>query len=479
MAEFSFEEAQKPAKAAASSSFSFEEASRKEAPAQSVWQRLAAPITDIPSEIGRAAGESLQTMHEAVPESLGGTRRPEKETFFQGLKRTGASLLAVPELLGSPITGAARSLIGHPMAEAVHGAGSVIAPAKAKKETPEQVYEAVKPGVDLAMTAIGARGTPGGIARARTAVPTIEEIHQEASAGYATAGAYGVELHPTPVARLADDISAQLRAANFRDFRQPETFRAIQELAVPLTEGRSARLGDFEGVRGVLGEIARDNVASRPSEAAAAHRAIDFLDDFLENLTPQHVASNAQNLQAMLTELQNARGNWRAFRAAEAFGEKVDRAARQAAASGTGANVENTIRQQFKQILNSRKERAKYTPDQVELMERIVRGTYTGNIARALGKLAPHGPVTLMSSLASAAYLGPHGLAVPIIGEAGKLIGERMTARNVRRLDELTRATSPLGVQQTTASAPAYSPTAAALGLGPLYARELASPDRQ
>ena len=476
--------------------------------------RIMTPVTDIPAEIGRTAGSALKTIGAAIPESLGGSRRPEQEGFFEGLKKTGAAALAVPELLASPVTGAARSLIGHPLGEAIHGAGTIINPQQAAKDKPEELYQAGKEGADLAMMGLGARGmqprvrigpggqstvveeaasmlepgaipTPSAATKAKTKTPTpaLEEIEREAKANYATADAYNVQLHAHPVAQLADQITAQLKAAGFRDYpgMNPATFSAVKELAEPLTEGRNVTMGDFNAIRHVLTNIAIDNRGK--TEGAAAYRALQAMEDYLGNLaqTPQHIATNAQNAPAMLQELQAGRGNWRAAKRLEEFEEREYQAANQAASAGTGANYVNTVRQRFKAILNNKKERGRYSEEEIDAMERIVRGTYTGNIARFVGKLAPHGPVSMLPSLGAWSMFGPQGLALPIAAEAGKIIGERSVGRSVRKLEELTRQQSPLGRQQAAAQAqaaamnpPEYRGSAALLGLGPLYGQQAA-----
>ena len=486
MATFSFEEAQAPASA---KTFSFEEAASEE-PRGATSAQLASPVADFLKSIPRGAvsgfwnavnsitGEGMPSSSEALePTSAPGRTAPAQtgEQFAQQFTPSlpkpqgtaGQYGATVGEFLGSPASYLGPGGIPAKAATAVTAALGSEAAGQATKGTTAEPFARVAGGLGGGLapqTAV--RAAEKAIVR-EPKPPTMEDIKLESEAGYATAAAYGVELHPVPIARLADDITFRLNQAQFRDYIQPQTYRAIQELGGPLTQQRAATLGDLDGVRKLLGRIAEANVTANPSEAAAAHRAIDMIDSHLSNLTPAHVVSNAQALPQMLQELENARGNWRAFRRSEEVGERSDRAGRQAASSGTGANVENTLRQQFKGILNSKRERAKYSSEEIELMDKIVEGTITGNIARGVGKLAPHGPVTLMSSLGTAAALGPHGLILPAVAEGGKILGEKMTARNVRLLDEIIRKSSPLGQQQAAARGPPPAPWNATLGMSP------------
>src|SRR6185312_3258471 len=63
-------------------------------------------FTDIPHEIGAEAGNALDKI-----KALG--NRADQGPI-EGLMTTGKAALAVPQLIASPVTGAARSLIGHP-----------------------------------------------------------------------------------------------------------------------------------------------------------------------------------------------------------------------------------------------------------------------------------------------------------------------------------------------------------------------------
>ncbi|MCZ3100043.1 hypothetical protein NYZ00_19150, partial [Acinetobacter baumannii] len=78
---------------------------------------------------------------------------------IEGLLTTGRAALAVPELLMSPVTGAARSLIGHPLADLETGLGQFINPEVAKRRRESgQAYEDAKEAVDKALAAVGPRG---------------------------------------------------------------------------------------------------------------------------------------------------------------------------------------------------------------------------------------------------------------------------------------------------------------------------------
>lgn len=82
-------------------------------------------------------------------------------------------------------------------------------------------------------------------------------------------------------------------------------------------------------------------------------------------------------------------------------------------------------------------------------MNKVARGTTTGNAARYLGKLAPTGSVSgVLSGGAGFAAAGPAGaIGLPAAGYLAKKIGDLSTKRGVAALDSLVRSRSPLALQ--------------------------------
>jgi hypothetical protein len=152
------------------------------APENLLW-RLASPLTDIPHEIYQAGAESLGTANTYL--------NPWSEDYRKGVEAdrgkwigsgpgsflgTGKGLLAAASVPFAPITGAFRSLIGHPFSvimptatpqeqERMRAAG--VSEDMIPGQTREENYQKVKRDVDLAMMAARPFGfTPrGAIAR--------------------------------------------------------------------------------------------------------------------------------------------------------------------------------------------------------------------------------------------------------------------------------------------------------------------------
>jgi hypothetical protein len=286
-------------------------------------------------------------------------------------------------------------------------------------------------------------------------VPTVEELRAAADANYKTARGLGVELHPTSVANQADAVLTDLQGAGYRDYLTPKTFRALEELKNPV--GTNATVADVEGVRRALNKAAAD-----PAESAAARKAISAIDDYMASLTPADAAVNPHLVGDVADALKEARGNYAAAMRAEEIAAAVKKAERQAGSAGSGTNIDNAMRQRIKTMLNNPKKLRGFSPEEVEQMEQIVRGTFTGNAARLLGKLAPSGVVSgALSGGAGLAAAGPVGaVALPTIGYAAKKAADILTARQIRQLSEAVRRRSPLGSIPPAVPAPPSAPGA-------------------
>jgi hypothetical protein len=175
--------------------------------------------------------------------------------------------------------------------------------------------------------------------------------------------------------------------------------------------------------------------------------------------------------------LRDAIGNYAAGKRSNTVQGKAALADLNAATAGSGGNIDNASRQAIKQLVrpinNDIVPKAKtlgFNDAEIEQMNRVARGTKTGNTARFLGKLAPTGVVSgSLSGGAGFALSGgnPLGaLALPAAGYVAKAIGDLSTQQAVKALDSLVRSRSPLAAQvaaslpQVTAQLP---PSSAAL----------------
>lgn len=393
-------------------------------------------VTDIPREIGATAERNLTAMQDSL--SSRGSKGP-----IEGLMSTGRAIMGGLGLIASPIAGAARSLIGHPMAQATQAVGSVIAPEIAAKQDPKQLYETAAGDAETALMA----AKPGVRAPAPVAAPSVAELKAASRAAYRSPEIAAVQINPQSTANLATQIENRLVNQGFRPANEGPVFTVLNELRPPAGV-TAVGVNDIDSARKALGIMARERDAAGAAtpRAAAASIARDAIGDYLPNIPARDVlAGDAARASEILGEAQ---ANWGAAKRGEGIDLQLTRAERQAAKSGMGGNVENAMRQKIATILDNPKRTAGYSPAEIQAMEDIVRGTRGRNALRAMGKLGVDGGLSLM--LNTGAAIGSGGATIPVTaaGTIARMLGQRATARAGTGLSEMVRNRSPLATGQ-------------------------------
>lgn len=265
--------------------------------------------------------------------------------------------------------------------------------------------------------------------------PTREALKEASDTAYKTLDRMDMELQPHVVSRLADEITEKITgrtAAGERvetglrinPRRAPETFGAIQSLREP--PGRTFTFADVEDIRSELGQIANDKRGT--TEALAAGKAREAIDEYLSNV-PEFA-----NLA------KQARGNYAAMKRSDLLTKAEERAELGTATTGSGANIVNQMRQRAKAILLKPADRAKFNAEEQAALDAIARGRSAANIARVISRLGPNHPLSgWLTALASG-----HGLSTLGLGSVADWLSTRLTRGAWTRLEEATRARSPL-----------------------------------
>lgn len=401
--------------------------------------RITDAVTDIPAEVGRTAGANINAIKTGLSDR--GLKGP-----IEGLMDTGRAVLAVPGLLASPVTGALRSLIGHPMAQAEHAVGTKIAPEIAAKDDLQKMYQNAAGDVETALSAARPAGvTPLGataVAPKSVPAPSVAELKASARAGYNSSEVAGVEIHPQSVGNLAAKIEDDLINKGFRPRNTPGTFDEIRNLTPP--QGvTSVKVADIDSARKALGVMSKevDAVGKPTAEAAAASTAINHINDYLPNISSADVI--AGDAPAAAAILKDASENWGAAKRAESVDVRLTRADRQAAKSGSGSNIENAMRQKIAGMLDVPSRSVGYSAPEIAKMEEIVRGTPARNVLRKVGKLGVDGGLSLLLHAGAVAPTGGLSLPVAAGGTIARKIGEALTTRAGRDLSEMIRNRSP------------------------------------
>lgn len=231
----------------------------KQAPQRSV----ASAVTDIPSEIAKAAGEGWN--------NVAGITKRGGQGPIDGLLTTGKAIMGIPQIALSPITGTARSVLGRPIAEAETAVGGLIDPRTAAlRDAYDLAYKDASASVDTALAATGSRGVP---VRAVPVAPV-----QAPSAGQSVVDAASrlsnvVGDVNVPRAIASDSVAVQRIGQGIRNI--PVVGDAIPKSVAGLTDdlGNAVRtVADQYGTGS--GPNVASRIGNRLGDAADAERAI-------------------------------------------------------------------------------------------------------------------------------------------------------------------------------------------------------------
>jgi hypothetical protein len=383
-----------------------------------------------------------------LPTSEGIQKRVEGVTgeFHKPETTAGRYAETVGEFSGNPLSYVGSgSLLVKGGAAALSGVGS-----EAAGQSVEGLGSpALEAGARMVGGLAGAAGATASAERNLTKLaeqlPTPEKIKAAATAGYDMLKASNTRISQQGTQDLLASVKNDLHADNFRDYLAPSTYRAIEELG----STGSATIGDLDGVRKLLNRVP----ATNPTDREAARRAIQAIDDYIANVPTQHIISGDPARDAAI--LKHAQGNWALHKQLEQLDEASIKGQHRAGVSGSGVNSINTARQEVRKILDSDKKSRGMSDAVKDKMEEIVMGTWLTNQARQVGKFAPSGPVSATSSILTGMAGGPMaGAAVAGTGFLAKYLGEYLTDKQIRELEQLMRAASPIGKPIAQAIAP-------------------------
>jgi hypothetical protein len=416
-------------------------------PVEETPSRMPAAIADIPKEISSAAVKGIQNLTGNAVEDLPGfdPRSRSELGSVEGLMRTGRQVLGVPELIMSPLVGTARSVGGHLLADTESVVGPYVEKAVQKitgrerstpAPTPEQMYEAAKGDIDLAMA--GARPS---VPKAPTlTAPTIPELKAAAKVGYESPEVAAVNIKSQAITDFADKTSLELNNLGIDDILAPKTFGLLSRLQ-KAPGGSTITGANIQTARKAFGNAAG---SPDPTERLAAKTVIDKLDELLPNLSSKDVISGDVGAAAKI--LEEARGNYSAAKRAESIDNKTIQAELRAAAANSGQNVANTVRQRMADILLKPKEQRGFSENELSQMEEIVRGSKSGNALRAAGNLLGGGGglgAAVSAGIGGLVTGGP-GAVAPVVGFGLKQLSNRLTLKQTERLSEAIRMRAPL-----------------------------------
>jgi hypothetical protein len=243
---------------------------------------------------------------------------------------------------------------------------------------------------------------------------------------------------------LAQQSVTNLLREGFRQSDAPAIFDMLQER---MTAPGPTSYGDVMAMYRQLNK--RISMTNNNMERAAAGMVKTDLRNFLDNPPANDVLSG--NAQQAAADFRTANANYSAARGSETIQEKIDQALNQAGGAYSGMNVENSLRQKIKTIINSPKLSRGFQPDEIAAMQDFVRSG-AGNLAdylRTAGNLMQGGGGLGAQMEVYAALMSGHplGLAVPIAGRGIRMLGNVLANRGAENLAAQARLRAPAAAQ--------------------------------
>lgn len=337
-----------------------------------------------------------------------------------------------------PLAGTAGS-VGQAAAGLASAAGGGMGGAVAQQLFPDSA------GAEIAGELIGGLGTGAVISgmadrsarrAAERSVPTVQQLEQQASDKFQDAHRLGVTAGQPQTQQLAADIRsiAQQEGLISPTGRVSEAYPKARE-ALRLVDDYAhggMNVPQMQSARKVLADAAR---SPDSAERRIATLMLKQFDDFTSPLAPQ--LADARQLYS------------RAMRGDQL--ETLRELAGSRAGQFTGSGYENALRTEYRNLerkIIKGQERG-WNPEQQEAISRVAQGTPLSNAFRNVGRMAPTGPVSFMSTAGLPAVIGTAAggpvlgaslaTGASLLGYGAKSAATQMGVRNSQLAEMLAR----------------------------------------
>ena len=301
-----------------------------------------------------------------------------------------------------------------------------------------KIAGALAGGVGASMAARAAtagRGLP--------AVPAAADITVATRAGYNTPAIQSLEIAPAYADRVATTIENNLRRQRFSptDPQTATVYGLVNDMRTPQF-GANHTLNDFDATRRRLNEIV---ATGQGSGAEAARQAVRTIDAATIRGIPRRYVVSGDAAQAG-ADLAAARSNAAAGFRSDLVAQFLQRASNTAAATHSGANLENEIYKQVRSALNSNTALRGWSPEEREALRAVLPGVGSSILRSSAKVLGGGGGLgQLASGAAGAAMFGPLGAAAfPLLGRGLNMLGSSMAQNRLQSVGDLVRSRSAL-----------------------------------
>jgi hypothetical protein len=264
----------------------------------------------------------------------------------------------------------------------------------------------------------------------KAATPTPKELHDQARGLYRQVENSGVVIRPERFGELISGIADDLNKGRLNTdipLTMPNAQRVLKTLAAE--SGKQPNLANFQTYE----DLATDLLNSQnKAEARVGGIILKRLEDFQRTLTETDLVGTAKVApsQAFVMKKQ-ADTLWGRYRKSQTLNELMERAINRVGANYNQAGLDTALRQEYKNLANSPKQRKWFSEQEMEAVLKVVRGDRWQQFVRNVGRFAPRGPV-------SGGVMGAVGVTAPafvipawLTAEVAKAASTRKTLKNV------------------------------------------------
>lgn len=253
--------------------------------------------------------------------------------------------------------------------------------------------------------------------------PSLTAARSNKNAKYAAAKAAGAEVQ-VDMTGLSRSLSDDMRNApeelfsNYTPGVDTHIDNALKILSS--RKGKSLNINQLDRIRSSLKDIYYKGKGGGENQFdPRVGFIVDKIDDAIDTAPAGISGTEAGAL------FNQARAANRQYRKMEMFEDLMRKAELQTASTGSGGNIVNKYRQALSSILTQPRKSAQFDPQELKVMEAMVRGNIPENVLRQVGKLSPSGNGLMTFLNIGAAAIDPTMLIATGAGVVSKALADK------------------------------------------------------
>lgn len=265
----------------------------------------------------------------------------------------------------------------------------------------------------------------------RTAIPTTQELRQQADAAYDYADKVGAIFSQQGYGQLVSDIDQIAKDYPVNERLTPWAHEIVKRIRSLASSGNPVSLKEIDTERKIMNRA----LTKAPDDADRdlVRDLRDSLDNFIDSATPQHlVAGHESAVQA----LNNARQAYSRFAKSRDIERMTERAELSASSQATA------LRNEFRSLAKNERKMRRFSKDEQEAIKDFVKGGSTTKFLNFLGSMGSTGLRKLWSfGIGSTLGGGPLGGLAVLGGESGaQALANQIARKQTAKLAEMMRA---------------------------------------